>query len=47
MAASQIVECLNNQEAVEALRNHLQAGDILLVKGSRGLKMEEIVRALV
>lgn len=47
MPEDQIVECENNQVASEILSKYLQEGDVLLVKGSRGLKMEEIVRALL
>ena len=47
MKNSQVIECENNQKAIEVLSKQLQEGDILLVKGSRGLKMEEIVRALL
>jgi UDP-N-acetylmuramoyl-tripeptide--D-alanyl-D-alanine ligase len=35
-----------NQEAVEYLRKTLQPGDAVLVKGSRSMKMEQIVQAL-
>jgi len=33
-------------EAIEHLRTLLKAGDLVLVKGSRGMRMEEIVQAL-
>ncbi|MBI4786605.1 MAG: UDP-N-acetylmuramoyl-tripeptide--D-alanyl-D-alanine ligase [Chloroflexi bacterium] len=36
----------NNARAIEILRGVLQPGDMVLVKGSRGAKMEEIVAAL-
>ncbi|WZL74735.1 UDP-N-acetylmuramoyl-tripeptide--D-alanyl-D-alanine ligase [Clostridiaceae bacterium 35-E11] len=35
--------CKNNQEAIKALDCFVQKGDIILVKGSRGMHMEEIV----
>jgi UDP-N-acetylmuramoyl-tripeptide--D-alanyl-D-alanine ligase len=35
-----------NSEAVQLLRKLLESGDVLLVKGSRGAQMEEIVAAL-
>jgi UDP-N-acetylmuramyl pentapeptide synthase len=35
-----------NPQAIDTLRQVLRAGDIILVKGSRGAKMEEIVAAL-
>lgn len=47
MEDSQIVECENNQAASEILGKYLQEGDVLLVKGSRSLQMEEIVRDLL
>lgn len=37
----------DNQKALIYLNNYLKPGDILLVKGSRGNKMEEIVRNLL
>ena len=33
-------------EAAEFLREFLQPGDLMLVKGSRGVKMERVVEAL-
>lgn len=36
----------DNEQALEVLRDVIQAGDMILVKGSRGAKMEEIVAAL-
>ncbi len=38
--------CESNLEAIEILRQILEPGDVVLVKGSRGLRMEEIVNAL-
>ncbi|MDE3088396.1 MAG: UDP-N-acetylmuramoyl-tripeptide--D-alanyl-D-alanine ligase [Chloroflexota bacterium] len=35
-----------NAQAVEILRQVMRAGDLILVKGSRGVKMEEIVAAI-
>src|SRR6266404_4954000 len=35
------------QEAAEFLAGFIKAGDLLLVKGSRGVKMEQIVEALI
>jgi UDP-N-acetylmuramoyl-tripeptide--D-alanyl-D-alanine ligase len=32
----------NSVEAAKALKNILRQGDLVLVKGSRGMKMEEI-----
>jgi len=41
------VSCPSNAEALEVLKNVLQTGDILLVKGSRGMHMEEIIKGLL
>ncbi|MFY9175281.1 MAG: UDP-N-acetylmuramoyl-tripeptide--D-alanyl-D-alanine ligase [Peptococcia bacterium] len=38
--------CQNNQEALSYLKKALQPGDVILIKGSRGVKMEEIVTDL-
>jgi UDP-N-acetylmuramoyl-tripeptide--D-alanyl-D-alanine ligase len=35
------------EEAAEYLKNFLETGDLLLVKGSRGVKMERIVESLI
>ena len=37
----------NSTEAAKKIRSHLRAGDAVLVKGSRAIRMEEIVRALL
>jgi UDP-N-acetylmuramoyl-tripeptide--D-alanyl-D-alanine ligase len=37
----------SSEEAADFLQNFLQPGDLLLVKGSRGVKMERIVEALL
>lgn len=37
---------MSNAEALDYLQNALRPGDAILVKGSRGMKMEEIVRSL-
>ena len=36
----------SSDEAAEFLREFLQPGDLMLVKGSRGVKMERVVEAL-
>ncbi len=46
MPGEQVFFAGSNAEAVEILRRLTQAGDYVLLKGSRGMKMEEIVRAL-
>jgi len=38
--------CESNQAAIEYLQETIRPGDCVLVKGSRGMKMEEIVNAL-
>lgn len=42
-----VVVCENNQEATEAIVSRLKPGDWVLVKGSRGMKMDEVVRQLI
>jgi len=42
-----IVCCQNNAEALDVLRSVLKSGDVLLVKGSRGMHMEEIIKDLL
>lgn len=46
MAEAQVIVCADNDEAIDRLRSLIQAGDCLLVKGSRGVQMETIVTAL-
>lgn len=46
LAAKKIKWYAEKQEAISYLKQNLRAGDILLVKGSRGMAMEEIVTAL-
>lgn len=36
----------NNQEVITYLSEHLKAGDGVLIKGSRGMKTDEIVKAI-
>ena len=40
-------KCQTNQEAIDYLKGHLQVGDAVLVKGSRGMHTDEIVKALL
>ena len=47
MDQERALHCQDNQEAVKILENLLQPGDTVLVKGSRGMKMESIVQSLV
>jgi len=37
----------SNTEATEFLKNTLTVGDVVLVKGSRGMHTEEIVKAFI
>ncbi len=47
MAAERVIECPDNAAALEELGERLQPGDVVLVKGSRGVRMEEIVAGLL
>ena len=47
MPRDAVFSCDAKEAAVQVLRRHLQSGDWVLVKGSRGMRMEEIVQALV
>ncbi|MHB8171872.1 MAG: UDP-N-acetylmuramoyl-tripeptide--D-alanyl-D-alanine ligase [Thermincolia bacterium] len=46
LAGMRIQVCRDNQDAVRVLQDVLEKGDTVLVKGSRGMKMEQIVAAL-
>jgi UDP-N-acetylmuramoyl-tripeptide--D-alanyl-D-alanine ligase len=46
ISEERVVICETNLEAVAHLRSILGEGDIALIKGSRGMKMEEIVEEL-
>ncbi len=46
MPSRRIIDLENNQEAVKFLKKSLRSKDTVLIKGSRGLKMEEIVQGL-
>ena len=43
LSSKNIFICKNNKEAIDQLCRLLRAGDAILIKGSRGMKMEEIV----
>lgn len=47
MKESCIITCRDNQEALAQLRRILLPQDVVLIKGSRGVKMEEIVTGLL
>jgi len=46
LASDRVVEVAGNDEALARLRELVQPGDIVLVKGSRSMAMEEIVAGL-
>ena len=46
MPAERVRACTSNEEAIEYLKTAIEPGDMILVKGSRGLHMEDIVAAL-
>jgi UDP-N-acetylmuramoyl-tripeptide--D-alanyl-D-alanine ligase len=43
----QVIACANNDEAAQRLRARRRPGDVILVKGSRGMAMESIVKTLL
>jgi len=46
MAASQIHEVVDAAAAAEHLKKIVRQGDVVLVKASRGLKLEQVVQVL-
>jgi UDP-N-acetylmuramoyl-tripeptide--D-alanyl-D-alanine ligase len=46
LSAEVITELENTHQAIDLLNRELQAGDVVLIKGSRGMHMEQIVAAL-
>ena len=46
MDPERVCLCPDNQAAIECLLKGIQPGDYVLIKGSRGVQMEEIVAAL-
>ncbi len=46
MPSDQVFVTMNSDEAIAVLERIVQDGDIILVKGSRGVFMDRIVSAL-
>lgn len=46
LAGERIHTFQEKAEAVAFLKSHLQKGDLVLIKGSRGMRMEEITASL-
>ena len=46
LSSDKIFLAEDNTHAIEILREVMRAGDLVLIKGSRGMQMEEIVSAL-
>jgi UDP-N-acetylmuramoyl-tripeptide--D-alanyl-D-alanine ligase len=46
LATTKMMSVDDNATAIDVLRHHIQAGDYVLIKGSRGMAMEQIVNAL-
>jgi UDP-N-acetylmuramoyl-tripeptide--D-alanyl-D-alanine ligase len=46
MAGSQIDEVVDAATAADHLKRIVRQGDVVLVKASRGMKMEQVVQAL-
>ncbi len=46
MPPRHVIACATNAEAITALAARLERGDYMLIKGSRGMAMEQIVMAL-
>ena len=46
MLESEITSCRDGAEALAVLQNEMHAGDVILVKGSRELRLDRLVRHL-
>ena len=47
MPAEAVVELNDSDEAIAYLRDRIGRGDVVLLKGSRGMRMERVVDALL
>jgi UDP-N-acetylmuramoyl-tripeptide--D-alanyl-D-alanine ligase len=47
MGPGEVIEAADNAEAAALVRQRVSRGDVVLVKGSRAMKMDEIVRSLL
>ncbi|MFA6446461.1 MAG: hypothetical protein WCW14_04415, partial [Candidatus Paceibacterota bacterium] len=47
MAGDKILECLDSKEAGFYMKDHIQEGDLILIKGSQGMRMERTVELLM
>ncbi|MDZ4383968.1 MAG: UDP-N-acetylmuramoyl-tripeptide--D-alanyl-D-alanine ligase, partial [Nitrospirota bacterium] len=46
MSEDRVIACSDNVQTLEKIKQWLHKGDLLLVKGSRGMKMERIIEGL-
>ena len=46
LKSSQIMQFEKNDEVIEYLKNLIKPGDLILVKGSRAMRLEEVVKIL-
>jgi len=46
LKSDKVVEFESTEESIEWLRNHLTEKDVVLIKGSHGIRMDRIVAAL-
>lgn len=46
-SANNVIHCKDKKEALAVLQREIEEGDVILVKGSRGMRMEDIVKGLL
>ena len=46
MPSNKVIYCENSTDAIEQLPKFIQLGDVVLIKGSRAMQMENIVQHL-